>query len=398
MSGLRFLIVLFVLPCFSSQLMAQHRIAFTTSVSGNGNLSTWPDAGKGLVGLDAADSICVARATAAGLANPENFVAWLSDDDDDAWCRIHNLTGERLSNCGEVELPLAAGPWLRTDGLPAAEISPNIDIRAYMPQLVDETGAAVANDRRAWSGTDVAGFGVGANCVNWTSAPAASAGSLPLHTNSWGSNGSSFCTDTDVHLLCVETGTGPALEFPEPQGNIAFLLDGSGTGDLDTWPGAAPGTSGIDAGDSICNSAAEDAGLPWQGSYKAWLSDDSIDARDRFVNDGPWVRTDGLQVAASLADLIDGSLNTAIFLSDTNFYGEGLGVLTGTNADGTANANNCGNWNSTAGNVRAGRSEHTSEGWTDFDEQPCSANFFSMYCLSDGNLDEVHADGFEIIN
>ena len=66
--GLRLLIFLLVSICFSSQLIAQNRVAFVTSATGNGDLSTWPDAEKGLVGLAAADSICIARATSAELA------------------------------------------------------------------------------------------------------------------------------------------------------------------------------------------------------------------------------------------------------------------------------------------------------------------------------------------
>ena len=63
--------------------------AFVTSSSGTGNLGSWPDAGSGLpgvggfVGLDAADAICQAHASRAGLSG--TYVAWLSDASTDAY-------------------------------------------------------------------------------------------------------------------------------------------------------------------------------------------------------------------------------------------------------------------------------------------------------------------------
>ena len=47
---------------------AVKRRAFVTSVSGNGNLFTWAGA-TGLTGIERADSVCRARATAGGLPN-----------------------------------------------------------------------------------------------------------------------------------------------------------------------------------------------------------------------------------------------------------------------------------------------------------------------------------------
>jgi hypothetical protein len=69
------------------------------------------DAGTG---LEAADAICQSRAEAGGLNG--TFRAWLSDDDDDAYCRIHGLSGKKAENCGQGSLPDFAGNWVRTDG------------------------------------------------------------------------------------------------------------------------------------------------------------------------------------------------------------------------------------------------------------------------------------------
>ena len=86
-----------VLPC--SLTAQQPRVAFVTSVFGDGNLGSWPDSGIE-VGVAAADEICQARATVAGLANSGNFVAWLSTTTDDAYCRLHGFSGKKSANCG----------------------------------------------------------------------------------------------------------------------------------------------------------------------------------------------------------------------------------------------------------------------------------------------------------
>ena len=115
-------------------------VAFVTSVEGTGNLSSWSDAGD-QIGLAAGDAICQARAEAGKLSG--SFVAWLSDADDDAYCRVQNLEGKKLANCGQPELPTAAGPWVRVDGLPFAGtidqmLKPNY--RIFTPVHFDEFG------------------------------------------------------------------------------------------------------------------------------------------------------------------------------------------------------------------------------------------------------------------
>jgi hypothetical protein len=106
--------------------LAAFRRVFVTSVSGTGNLHSWPDAG-GQSGVAAGDAICQARAAAGGLSNPGLYVAWLSDGTTDAYCHLHNLTGTKAANCGQGTLPAAAGPWLRTDGKPwAGDVTPMV--------------------------------------------------------------------------------------------------------------------------------------------------------------------------------------------------------------------------------------------------------------------------------
>jgi len=163
---------------------------FVTSVQGTAKLSSWPDAG-GKRGLAAGDAICQARAEAAGLEG--QFVAWLSDRDHDAYCRVHGLDGKIVENCGQEELPESAGPWVRTDGFP---VTPGIveltrDNVMYTPLLFTESGDQFYRDESMWplslsywTGTDQSGawakemwvdtpdgldWGTGGDCDGWDS-------------------------------------------------------------------------------------------------------------------------------------------------------------------------------------------------------------------------------------
>lgn len=382
-------LVFILLLSANNPLAAQQRIAFVTSATGNGNLGSWIEAGDGLTGLAAADSVCVAQATAANLANPQNFTAWMSDSNDDAYCRVHGLSGKKASNCGEVSLPVAAGPWLRTDGQPwAGSIDQIINsFVVYNPALLDESGVTLPLDHKAWLSTLFDGTFQGNSCSDWTDSSGTFGYTLPLQFTSWYGDGGASCGADNVHLLCLETGAGPAVELQEPDGNIAFISSATGTGNLSAWDDAEPGTIGMEAGDSICNALAAAADLPFQGQYKAWLSDDLADARDRFENDGPWDRLDGFRIAHSLEDLTDGVLATASQLTEQGEYFNNRAVWTGTLPDGTAATLNCGNWE--AGDdaqARVGRSNHTTAGWTDLEGAFCFNDFFHLQCLSDADL------------
>ncbi len=390
--------VCLVMAGVSTTASAQQRVVFATSATGNADLGSWPEAGNGPTGLAAADAICVNQATSGGLDNPGNFVAWISDDMNDAYCRVHNLTGKKADNCGQGTLPVAAGPWVRSDGIPAAGnieelLVPNPMV--YMPLLTDESGNAVALDQKAWSATRNTGIAYTDTCANWTDGITGSTVTLQLQGNSWASNGGSPCNSPDLHLVCVETIEGAPVEIPPPEGNIAFHSHSDGTGDFSTWSEAAQGTTGIEAADSICNNLAAGSGLPWQGSYKAWVSDGTITAPDRLTSDGPWYRPDGIQVAESKADLLDGSVFSAIVQSNTGLYRAFQLIWTGTNADGSLNPNNCSGWTSEAGMGSLGRATDTNTAWTESGQLSCDQTSFRIYCFSD--VQEVLSleDGFE---
>ena len=332
---------------------------FVTSVSGAGDLSSWRDAG-GKTGIAAGDAICQARADAAGLQG--SFVAWLSDENHDAYCRVHGLGGKKNENCGRGILPAFAGPWVRTDGFP---FSPGIDEVVnqgvvYSPVSFNEFGENRSfGAPTIWTGTSASGeVSVhpedSLNCANWMSADPARKGRSGIMNSgayTWTERFRDGC-ETESRLLCFEFPGGTPLPLFKKEGKVVFVTSVSGSGDLAGWPEAG-GFTGIAAGDAICRNRAAAGGLPNSQSYKAWLSGSTTDAIDRLVSDGPWVRPDGVIVAENKSDLVD---NNGIFSSisvDENraYFTEYVvhtddDAWTGTDSQGRGTGVHCNDWTS----------------------------------------------------
>lgn len=71
-------------------------------------------------------------------------VAWFSDVDDDAWCRMAGVSGRVVFNCGQAVLPDVVGPWVRPDGYVVSEKLSQLALSLSAPVILDVTGAYVA--------------------------------------------------------------------------------------------------------------------------------------------------------------------------------------------------------------------------------------------------------------
>lgn len=375
---------------------AQHS-AFVTSTSGSADLNSWTDAG-GLEGLAAADRICSQRAQSANLTG--TFVAALSDETDDAFCRLHGLTGKRADNCGMDVLPNDAGPWVRVDGYPLGDsLAAMIDGRMWVPVQLNENGEQVTFDH--WTGSFARGnVSAGETCEGWTSASTSLFGGKGDSYGTkdiWLSGGSSRC-DQDLHLLCLESGPGAPVAIPYAEGALVFYERQNYAADFGS----------LEAADAICKQAAAEAELPVPESFKAWLSDSNTNAIDRFTWDGPWKRLDGVPVAQNKADLTDGILFAPINLTEDGLYTalQG-GVWTSTNFDGTRTASNCQDWTSTSQDETSERLRTmatTDAGWTVFSNGiedltwRCSVEV-GFYCFAQVAIEGIiFADDFESQN
>ncbi len=378
---------------------------FVTSTGGNGNLSTWAGAG-GLTGLAAGDAICRARASAAGLANPTAFRAWLSDYMNDAYCRVQNLSGKKSQNCAQATLPAAAGPWVRVDGKP---FGPSIDQlvaptnQVFDPPLIDETGAV--RHTFVWTGTTPDGTNT-SNCANWTSAQPWDDGSTGTTDGgsvawtsalAWTDGLVEFCSQWKA-LLCFESGAGGPLPGTGEPVDLAFVTSAAGSGDLSSWPQAGDET-GIAAGDAICQSLAETAGLDDPARFRAWLSDATHDANSTFAGGGPWMRLDGTHVAGDATELTSGQIEAALNQTENGDYVGNVAVWTDTDPAGNVSRPTpCSNFTSDSGGDYdlIGAADLTSPDWT-LENHLLGQTFCSaaerLYCLA-APLTVFH-DGFE---
>ena len=126
---------------------------------------------------------------------------------------------------------------------------------------------------------------------------------------------------------------------------MTFFISSVGSGD-----GANLG--GLDGADAICQRLAEAAGSSGK-TWRAYLSTSTVNARDR-IGAGPWHNAKGVLIAANLDDLHDPAKNmiskeTGLTEAGNPVNGRGdqpnqHDILTGTNADGSANQNACGDW------------------------------------------------------
>ena len=263
---------------------------------------------------------------------------------------------------------------------------------------VDELGALVPSGT-VLTGTSANGAAyANGNCAGWTSDVGGSARIGSHHTGGfwWTTNGIADCGWTG-RLYCFESGSGDSLPPFETPGALVFLTSVSGLGDLGSWADAGPAT-GLAAGDAICHARAVAAGLPSPQSFVAWLSDANVDAIDRVTTNGPFKRLDGVQIAASKADLVDATVGnyqiaTAITVNELGDYVGGF-TWTGSSSAGEALPETCNNWTSadSADEGWRGYTQETRGFWTTGFAVACSSPHY-LYCFSnDGTL---FWDGFE---
>lgn len=173
------------------------------------------------------------------------------------------------------------------------------------------------------------------------------------------------CDDGNTNSL---DGCGPDCA---PEWRYVFVTS-------ETYTGVLGGALGADAS---CDSLAAAANLP--GGYMAWVSDSGTSPSDRFIkSEVPYRRVDGVQIAASWMDVMDGDLDDAIAVTEQGELVEGEHVWTNTFGDGTSDVDfDCGDWTESSGSGLVGQSGQTlfSE-WSVFAIVECS-DTARLYCF-----------------
>ena len=151
---------------------------------------------------------------------------------------------------------------------------------------------------------------------------------------------------------------------------LVFATSLTFTGDLVTEAANLGLTAidGIDVGDRICQHLADtNLNPPVLGTFRAWLSDSSVDARDRLNNAVDYHRFDGVEVSYSKTDLIS---NVPLLMPlRIDELGQNISttirVWTNTNGDGISLNTSCNNWTSASSGVDGWEGQSTSTaGWT----------------------------------
>jgi hypothetical protein len=160
---------------------------------------------------------------------------------------------------------------------------------------------------------------------------------------------------------------------------------------------------GLVAADNICNALAANGGL--SGTFVAFLSDKNTDAADRITADGPWhlanlTVSNGTKVADNKADLLDGTIDTAINVNELGndvSPGNNNEAWTGSDFDGTYSGEACdandtgadwvsndGDDKGTAGSINSTGQGGMNEGkWSTLNEPGCN-NEKRLYCFQVG--------------
>lgn len=176
----------------------------------------------------------------------------------------------------------------------------------------------------------------------------------------------------------------------QDDGTMTFFITSDGLGD-----GANLG--GLDGADEFCAELAIAADADFgRRTWHAYLSTADVDARDR-IGTGPWRNQAGEIIANDLTQLHDqgagGALDDTWPPADTSIALDEQGnelpnnvhdILTGTNADGTADAaNTCEDWTSNVSDAaiqaRVGHSNRTGGG-----QPPSFSTTHTVGCSEDG--------------
>jgi hypothetical protein len=161
---------------------------------------------------------------------------------------------------------------------------------------------------------------------------------------------------TVAMMVIALVALGVAAIAQTPASNMSFFVTSS-----NPKGGNLGGLAGADA---TCQALAKAVGST--KTWRAYLSTSTVDAKSRIGN-GPWYNAKGVQIAANVADLhsANNKISAATALTEKGTTPNYLAgnppaptaqplqhdIMTGTNEDGTKNADTCRDW--TVGNADA---------------------------------------------
>jgi len=179
---------------------------------------------------------------------------------------------------------------------------------------------------------------------------------------------------------------------PWERPKIVFITDNAYTGDLlneaKSLSECAHVTTGLDGGDCICQSIADQASV--EGIFKAWLSDSQQSPATRFAKfAGPYAvprMPVPIFIGYSYADVTDGTLlrpiTRTIHARRSGLVFAWTGTQGGGGAAGEGNdTQNCDDWTGpVSGKGVVGQIRPNSTLWSEFRTQKCTGRA-ALYCF-----------------
>jgi subtilisin family serine protease len=316
-------------------------------------------------GIGGADGFCQARAN-AGVTHgiPRGtYQAILSSGTAGA--------KDRLTVGGNFVLP---------DGsLVAANLTELFSGSIRQPIMQDELGTSIRTNSYLWSGSLSTGLPAGGDsrwyqCFDWLSALPGNTGEYghPTATNgAWLDMGYVVGCDQGQNLYCVQQDLPHKTVFVT---SLANQHDGN--------------FGGLAGADAFCQAralAGAAHGIPQGKTWRAFLSSNSIDAKDR-IKDGRFQLPSGTLVATGKPDLLDGDLQHAIDEDELGNQNVDAYVYTGTQTTGSIlGSNPCNDWTSASSGSFAsqpGLSSSAAADWVAYGAFGASCfDSYSLYCF-----------------
>jgi hypothetical protein len=342
----------------------------------------WGSFGSGQ-GIPAADALCRYHARGAGLSG--DFIAVLSAmDSQDSFARVAD----------------SDGPWALPNGTPVADHVSELSLgQLRHPVDLDERGVRTTSD---WTW---AGGWPDWNCSLWASASATDGGVLQGSNGVTDSIGYYFFDGSwddcraKFPIFCLQVGTGGGANvYPQlpANGKMAFVTAPRVANFALTYamglgmPSQAP-LLAHEAADALCGAEAAAAGK--RGVFRAWISTGAMGAGVYFTShqmDGPWFRSDGLEIASNLAELTSADgIRVQIALRASGEFAADLMqvVMSGDDGTGQLGVANCRDFTSRLATDKTtrGRTAYRGARWASYGSTTTSTcdQLMPIYCFEE---------------
>ena len=340
------------------------KYAFVSKTIGHGAYPAWGS-------LAGANAVCQTEAD-AGTVPSGTYTAWLSDD----------------TSSPATSFTQSAVPYVNTNGDQIA------------PDWAGLTDGSLDNAIKwAADGTDMTGTGLwvmtntniaglphsSANCNNYSSSNTGTvdSGTLESVDANWTANPGTFggsCSPVGGwRLYCFQQSETAPAPVAEPVTRVFVTKDAH-----------SANFGGVSGANAVCQVAADAESLG--GAWKAWVSDrgSNSPAANLTQQSHQYALLDGTVIADDWTDLTDGTLTAGINIDETGGITDAQGVFTGTNTDGTAQAqsgNLCEDWTTTPGAIAGqfsviGLSGETGGYWSYRGTAWCNVSA-RFYCFED---------------